>query len=556
MEKIRRHVPEEIDQKIDVQAYWKIFWRKKYYFLVPIVLSLLISFVGVRRLTPLYQSFSLLAIEDQNLIEQTMGRYVTADEDRSRERNQRYRAIIETRLMSSTFLESVVRDLGIDRSPDLRQSIEQQMQDGGTGLTLDELVMRRLVGVLRDKISVQNPNPGFFSISVFDTDANTAYILASRLGERFIESMRQARLQGIRQAGAFSDEQLAIYKEKLGTSEKELAEIRREMMESDVGSNPVSVANLHFAEALKSTISAQMEQNEIALGKVRSRLVSIFNLVPSSDRLSTDDIVQNLENQIKAYGNERLLEQLTPAEAAEQDAGQQLDLLTEELRRRISDIVNAEYATFSSEIRPLITEYFYQLELLAFHRSRMNRLQGYIDQHKTNTRRRPYLEREFNRLTSEVETNRAIHQAFLESKTSAQITEAIQNTNLGLRITIIERAEKPLSPVKPEPLKIVLVALLFGAACGIGAILVTEYIDDSFRSVEEVQRFLKLPVLGTVPKTVASFAWEKRKRGKMILIWAIGIFLFVSVVTGTLYIYERTLRDAGIGIDITESMGG
>jgi uncharacterized protein involved in exopolysaccharide biosynthesis len=556
VEKIRRHVPEEIDQKIDVQAYWKIFWRKKYYFLVPIVLSLLISFVGVRRLTPLYQSFSLLAIEDQNLIEQTMGRYVTADEDRSRERNQRYRAIIETRLMSSTFLESVVRDLGIDRSPDLRQSIEQQMQDGGTGLTLDELVMRRLVGVLRDKISVQNPNPGFFSISVFDTDANTAYILASRLGERFIESMRQARLQGIRQAGAFSDEQLAIYKEKLGTSEKELAEIRREMMESDVGSNPVSVGNLHFAEALKSTISAQMEQNEIALGKVRSRLVSIFNLVPSSDRLSTDDIVQNLENQIKAYGNERLLEQLTPAEAAEQDAGQQLDLLTEELRRRISDIVNAEYATFSSEIRPLITEYFYQLELLAFHRSRMNRLQGYIDQHKTNTRRRPYLEREFNRLTSEVETNRAIHQAFLESKTSAQITEAIQNTNLGLRITIIERAEKPLSPVKPEPLKIVLVALLFGAACGIGAILVTEYIDDSFRSVEEVQRFLKLPVLGTVPKTVASFAWEKRKRGKMILIWAIGIFLFVSVVTGTLYIYERTLRDAGIGIDITESMGG
>ena len=105
-------------------------------------------------------------------------------------------------------------------------------------------------------------------------------------------------------------------------------------------------------------------------------------------------------------------------------------------------------------------------------------------------------------------------------------------------------------------MKIILVALLFGAACGIGAILVTEYIDDSFRTVEEVQRFLKLPVLGTVPKTIASFAWEKRKRGKMILIWAIGIFIFVSVVAGTLYIYERTLREAGIGIRLTESGGG
>ena len=368
--------------------------------------------------------------------------------------------------------------------------------------------------------------------------------------------MRQARLEGIRQAGAFSNEQLAIYKEKLETSEKELSEIRREMIESDVGSNPVGVANLHFAEALKNTINSKIEQSEIALGRVRSRLVSIFNLVPSTDKFSTDDMVQNYENRIRAYGSEKLLEELAPGAVIQDGVDQDLELLSEELRRRIAEIVNVEYATFSSELRPLITEYFYQLELLAFHRSRANRIQGYIDQHKTNTRRRPFLEREFTRLSSEAETNRAIYQAFLESKTSAQITEAIQNTNLGLRISIIERAERPLSPVKPEPIKIILVALLFGAACGIGAILITEYIDDSFRTVEEVQNFLKLPVLGTVPKTVAAFAWEKQRRGKMILIWAIGIFIFVSVVAGTLYIYERTLREAGIGIRITESRGG
>lgn len=560
MEKIRRHVPEESEQKIDVQAYWKIFWRKKYYFLVPIVLSLLISVVGVRRLTPLFESYSLLAIEDQNLLERTMGRYISGDEDRARERNLRYRSIIETRLKSRSFIESVVTDLGIDRSVDLRQNLERQMQGADPTLSIDELVMRRLVSVLREKISVQNPNPGFFTVSVYDTDANTAYILASKVGERFIESMRQARLEGIRQAGAFSDEQLAIYKEKLETSEKEFSEVRREMMESDVGSNPVSVSNLHYAEALKNTIGAQIEQNEIALGRVRSRLVSLLEQVPTSDKMSTDEAVKNYQNRLRAFGSARLLAELSPTEsAADEGEAQSLDLIAEELRRRIADIVDIEYAklypAFSSEIRPLITEYFYQKELLAYHRSRLNRLQGYIDQHRTNTRRRPYLEREFNRLSSEVETNRAIYQVFLESKTSAQITEAVQNTNLGLRISIVERAEKPLSPVKPEPLKIILVALLFGTACGIGAILITEYIDDSFRTVEEVQRFLKLPVLGTVPKTIASFAWEKRKRGKMILIWAIGIFIFVSVVTGTLYIYEKTLREAGIGIRISESRG-
>lgn len=554
LDKIRRVVPEETDQKIDIQTYWKIFWRKKYYFIIPVVLSLAISIVGVRILTPLYRSFSLLSIEDQNILERTMSRYITAVEERSREMNMRYRSIIETRLESRSFLESIVKDLGLDRSPELLQAMRQMSGLEAEGEEIEDLLMRRLVFMLREKISVENPNPGFFRIGVYDTDPRTAYILASTVSEEFIESMKQARLHGIRQAGAFSDEQLAIYKEKLEASEKELTEVRREMVDRNVESNPVNTANLYYAEALKSSLTAEIEQNEISLNRVRGRLVSIFDLVPSTDRLSKDESVQNLENRLLAHGGEQLLQDLIRGQETE-SRNEQFEFLSEELRRSIKDIVNEEYNTFSNEIRPLITEYFFQQKLLVFYRSKSRRLQGYIDQHRTNTKRMPILEREFNRLSGEAETNRAIYQAFIESKTSAQITEAIQNTNLGFHISIVEKADMPMAPVKPEPIKIILVALLFGASCGIGSILVTEYMDDSFRNVEEVQRFLKLPVLGTVPKTISSFSWEKKKRGKMILLWVIGLFLFVSIVTATLYIYERSLRQAGIGVRIHDNRG-
>jgi uncharacterized protein involved in exopolysaccharide biosynthesis len=552
LDKIRRVVPEETEQKIDIQTYWKIFWRKKYYFIIPIVLSLVISVAGVRMLTPLYQSFTILSIEEQNIIEQTMSRYVTAADDRHREMNMRYRAIIETRLQSRSFLESVVRDLGLERSPELLNSLRQANGAETNGEELENILMRHLVGMLREKISIDNPNPGFFRIGIYDTDPRTAYVLASTVSEEFIESMRQSRLQGIRQAGAFSDEQLAIYKEKLEASEKELTNVRREMLDRNVEGNPVNVANLHFAEALKSSFAAEIEQNEIALDRVRSRLVSIFDLVPSTDRFSDAEAVENLENRLLAHGGEQLLQDLFSGRET-RSADTQFEFLSEELRRSIKDIVNEEYNTFSSEIRPHITEYFFQQKLLAYYRSKSRRLQGYIDQHRMNTNRMPILEREFNRLSGEVETNRAIYQAFLESKTSAQITEAIQNTNLGMQINIIETADTPVAPVKPEPLKIILVALLFGASCGIGSILVTEYMDDSFRNVEEVQRFLKIPVLGTVPKTVSSFSWERKKRGKVILLWVIGLFLFVAIVTVTLFIYESSLRQAGIGVRISES---
>jgi hypothetical protein len=133
-----------------------------------------------------------------------------------------------------------------------------------------------------------------------------------------------------------------------------------------------------------------------------------------------------------------------------------------------------------------------------------------------------------------------------------QISEAVQSTNLGVRVSIVEKAQKPYIPVKPDKLKIIFLALIFGVASGIGAILVTEYMDDSFRSVEEVQRILKLPVLGTVPKTITAFAWEKKKRGKIILFWILGLFLFVSIVSGALYMYARSLQATSIGIEMHE----
>jgi uncharacterized protein involved in exopolysaccharide biosynthesis len=162
LEKIRKVVPDEADQKIDLQTYWKIFWRKKFYFVVPIILSLVISTFGVRWLTPLYESSSLLAIEEQNILERTMERYITTVEERSREINMQYRAIIETRLKSRGFLESVAKNLGLDTSPDLLRAV--QASEGGNvqGIEPNELLLRHLVSVFKDKITVQSPNPGFF----------------------------------------------------------------------------------------------------------------------------------------------------------------------------------------------------------------------------------------------------------------------------------------------------------------------------------------------------------------------------------------------------------
>lgn len=552
MEQVRKTVPEEEQNRINLQAYWKVFWRKKFYLIVPLVLSTAIAVVGVRRLTPIYESHTMLQIEDKNVLAPTMERYVqTNGDNRDQLRNQRYRAMIETRVTSNDFLRLIVEDLGLQRAEEARRSVAPAPGGAGSAIPVDELVMRHLVGVLKKKIVVQNPTGGFFTVGVFDTDPGTAFVLADKVAEKFIEVTRQDQILGVREAGAFSDEQLAIYKEKLDASEKELARVRREMAATEVVNNPVNAENIHYAQALKQTTRAEAERASIALRRVRERVLSLAGVVPTSDRIVQDETVRNCESKLTAYGEEKLLRDLQGADAPAMPPDQ-FNEATAALRGRLTELVPAEYPAAARDTHPLIIEYYYQRSLSDYYSFVDGRLQSFLDQYSRSYDRKPALEREFNRLTQEVEANRGIYKAFLESKTSARISEAVQSTNLGLSMTIIERAERPITPVQPDPIKIVLLAVIFGLVCGIGAILITEYLDDSFRGIEEVERTMKLSVLGTVPKMAEGFTWERRRRGIVIAGWIAGIVLFVALMSGALFLYASYLKSSGLGIELTE----
>ena len=548
MDDVRKATPEEDPSRINLHAYWKVFWRKKLYVIIPLVLSVIIAVTGVRRLTPIYESHTMLTVEDKSVLTPTIERYVPESDSRTEMRNQQFRSMIEARVKSSDFLKLIVEDLGLQRADQVRRYVESS-SGKERGAPLDELVMRYLVGLLKKKIEVSSPMPGFYTVGVYDTDPATAYVLAEHVTETFINVSRQDQIQGLRQAGAFSDEQLAIYKEKLEGSEKNLARIKREMADSEIEHNPVNSANVTFARALKQTVGAEADRSGIALRRVRERLIQLLSVVPSSDKITSDEMVRNSENNLVAYGEEKLIRDLAMTPQAP-IAPDQFNEAVASLRSRITDLVQAEYRNLSADVYPLIVEYFYQRSLNDYYSFIDRKLQGYIDQYTKNYDMRPGLEREVSRLTQELETNRAIYRAFLESKTSARISEAVQTTNLGLSMNIIEHAEKPLTPVKPNPLEIIIIAVIFGGACGLAAIVITEYVDDSFRSIDDVERVLRTPVLCTVPKMAAGFAWERKQRGVMIISWIVGLVLFIGILSGALYIYANQLKSSGLGLEL------
>lgn len=88
-----------------------------------------------------------------------------------------------------------------------------------------------------------------------------------------------------------------------------------------------------------------------------------------------------------------------------------------------------------------------------------------------------------------------------------EVTEAITNEfiteskNLipNGNIQIIQAPQLPEHPVSPNKKLNILIAFVLGLMVGIGVVLLLEYLDNTFKSREELEKTLDLPIIGTIP---------------------------------------------------------
>jgi capsular exopolysaccharide synthesis family protein len=76
---------------------------------------------------------------------------------------------------------------------------------------------------------------------------------------------------------------------------------------------------------------------------------------------------------------------------------------------------------------------------------------------------------------------------------------------------VLEPANLPLKPGKPNRVMLILLAVLAGGVVGIGTVMVVEHHDQSVKDADEVENMLGLPVLGVVPR-VEELDRSRRRR--------------------------------------------
>jgi capsular polysaccharide biosynthesis protein len=106
----------------------------------------------------------------------------------------------------------------------------------------------------------------------------------------------------------------------------------------------------------------------------------------------------------------------------------------------------------------------------------------------------------------------------LRRKTEADISQDLELRMKGDQFQILDPANLPKKPFKPNIIKILGVAVLMAGLLGFGGAIGLEKMDLSLRGVTDFKHFFDLPILASIPiLETKEFDRQEKLRGKTII---------------------------------------
>ncbi|OQX95764.1 hypothetical protein B6I21_03720, partial [candidate division KSB1 bacterium 4572_119] len=109
--------------------------------------------------------------------------------------------------------------------------------------------------------------------------------------------------------------------------------------------------------------------------------------------------------------------------------------------------------------------------------------------------RLPEEQYQLTELERELDAKEKIHRELLAKSQLAQLTEAVETEY----VDILDPAIVPDEPMSRDKKKKALMGVFFAFFLGVGLAFTLEFLDKAIKSVEDIKRYLKLQVLGTIP---------------------------------------------------------
>lgn len=511
------------------QDYLTIGLRRKWYILIPLILGVMGSFVVYKYIPKIYQATTLILVQPQRVPEDYIRPTIT-DSVVNRLNT------ISQEILSRTRLEKVIEEFNL--YPELRKKAPM------------EVVVERLRQSIEVKVQESPRNErarNSFSVSYEGTEPKTVMMVTNKLASLFIEENLKVRERQAEGTSEFLAKELSNLEEQLKKKEHDI----RNFKERNMGQLPQQLdANLRILERLQQQLQTTSEnmraaedravilQNQIEQLKNREatpppqlvRRVSINGqetivedrgpqdpIILQYNNLKRDlEIAQSRYKEIhpdvidlkkKIANLEPKVKELLDKQMAERE---------ERLRRQREGIVEQEIPPPAPDpnTERLIAQYTeqYNSALLEAKRSKeeiMN-LKEQITFYQKRIEDTPKKEQELILLTRDYDLLKTNYQSLLDKKIQAQMAENLERKQQGEQFKILDPARTPEKPIKPDRRKILLIGAVIGAALGLGLAWFRESLDRSFHSVADLENYLGIPVVATIPNLREEMKRERK----------------------------------------------
>jgi capsular exopolysaccharide synthesis family protein len=329
-------------------------------------------------------------------------------------------------------------------------------------------------------------NSRLVEVSFDSRDPRLAATVVNTLAEQYIDLNFETKYEATTKASDFLARQLTDLKARVEKSEEDLVRFSQQhnIYETSDKEN-VILQKLADLNAALTAAQADRIQKESVWNIARPAAPGEFPQVLRSD------LIKELETNVANLRVEQ-----ARLKASFKPGWPQLDQVTGQLTEAEAQLK----AEQNKAIKNVETEY----------RTALNREQllgQALDAQKAEASDLNENSIQYNILKRQVDTDKQLYDGLLQRLKEAEVSAGLKSSN----IHVVDAAEPPGSPYKPnKPLNLGL-ALTIGLILGVGLAFFTENLDSSLKTPADIDRYLGLPSLGVIPMQAATLAPQKSK---------------------------------------------
>ncbi|MBI9078053.1 MAG: GumC family protein, partial [Desulfatibacillum sp.] len=361
----------------------------------------------------------------------------------------------------------------------IKHNISLILVEAAPPKTPDE-IMLELTEALKLKISIEQVrDTRLLKIGVEDRDPKQARDIANSLAESYIEFNTANRMAASRNTLAWIADQSYSMKQKLEEAEQDFVEYKQSNLLFSI-EGKIDLITQKIEEYNSAYLETRNKRQELdaKLGQLREMIrsgnggVEVRSLIDSP-------VISTLYSKLLSLDTE--LSTLSKTYKDKHPKIIQTRSALDETRAKLKDEITKELKSMEAEHSVLI--------------SKENALQKTIGDFEGDALDTSKKELQYGILRRNVDTSQKLYDTLLEKLKEADVVEDVDTSN----IRIAEPAFTSVAPIRPKKRLNIMLSVVLGLMAGLGLSFLQEYLDQTFRTEDEVLQYLGIPVLTVVP---------------------------------------------------------